>query len=118
MKRGDELGRAPAVLPKRSPVSSFTWSPPVKVMPASETRAPPSRCCPADAPASRSAPTGSTNASTRLASAPDQPVRPPLFQLATELPAAILTRMLGTHIAVAVAWQRASIGDWMTYAAG
>jgi len=26
--------------------------------------------------------------------------------------------MLGTHIAVAVAWQRASIGDWMTYAAG
>ncbi|MBV9161955.1 MAG: hypothetical protein JO281_10490 [Pseudonocardiales bacterium] len=40
-----------------------------------------------------------------------------LFQLATELPAAILARMLGIHINVAVAWQRASSGDWMTYAA-
>ena len=42
-----------------------------------------------------------------------------LFQLATELPAAILARMLGIHIdvAVAVAWQRISAGDWMTYAA-
>ena len=40
-----------------------------------------------------------------------------LFQLATELPAAILARLLGIHIKVAVAWQRASAGDWMTYAA-
>ena len=40
-----------------------------------------------------------------------------LFQLATELPAAILARMLGIHIDVAVAWQRISAGDWMTYAA-
>ena len=40
-----------------------------------------------------------------------------LFQLATELPAAMLARMLGIHIDVAVAWQRASAGDWMNYAA-
>ena len=40
-----------------------------------------------------------------------------LFQLATELPAAILARMLGIHIDVAVTWQRISAGDWMTYAA-
>ncbi|MBS2966667.1 hypothetical protein KGA66_26760 [Actinocrinis puniceicyclus] len=40
-----------------------------------------------------------------------------LFQLATELPAAVLARMLGIHIAVAVAWQRASSGDWTNYAA-
>ncbi|MGW0807948.1 hypothetical protein [Nonomuraea sp. NPDC002799] len=40
-----------------------------------------------------------------------------LFQLATELPAALLARMLGIHINVAVQWQRASSGDWMTYAA-
>ena len=40
-----------------------------------------------------------------------------LFQLATELPAAILARMLGIHIDVAVAWQRISARDWMTYAA-
>lgn len=40
-----------------------------------------------------------------------------LFQLATDLPAAVLARMLGIHITVAVAWQRASSGDWTTYAA-
>jgi hypothetical protein len=40
-----------------------------------------------------------------------------LFQLATELPAALLARMLGIHISVAVAWQRASAGDWTDYAA-
>ena len=40
-----------------------------------------------------------------------------LFQLATDLPAAILASMLGIHISVAVQWQRASAGDWTAYAA-
>jgi hypothetical protein len=40
-----------------------------------------------------------------------------LFQLAAELPAAILARLLGIHIGVAVAWQHASAGDWTSYAA-
>ncbi|MGH3449269.1 MAG: hypothetical protein ACRDQW_00775 [Haloechinothrix sp.] len=40
-----------------------------------------------------------------------------LFSLAAELPAAILARLLGIHISVAVAWQRASSGDWTGYAA-
>lgn len=40
-----------------------------------------------------------------------------LFQLATEVPAAVLARMLGIHIKVAEQWQRASSGDWMSYAA-
>ncbi len=40
-----------------------------------------------------------------------------LFQLATELPAAILARLLGIHISVAVKWQRVSSGDWTNYAA-
>jgi len=40
-----------------------------------------------------------------------------LFGLATELPAALLARLLGIHISVAVAWQRASSGDWTNYAA-
>jgi hypothetical protein len=40
------------------------------------------------------------------------------FQLATELPAAVLARMLGIHIKVAVAWQHhVSTGNWMAYAA-
>ena len=29
----------------------------------------------------------------------------------------MLARLLGIHISVAVAWQRASSGDWTTYAA-
>lgn len=33
-----------------------------------------------------------------------------------DLPAALLARMLGIHIAVAIAWQRASAGDWTAYA--
>ena len=40
-----------------------------------------------------------------------------LFQLATELPAAVLARLLGIHIKVAVAWQHISAGDWARYAA-
>jgi len=40
-----------------------------------------------------------------------------LFQLATEIPAAILARTLGIHTDVAVAWQRLSGGDWASYAA-
>ncbi|MGW6922089.1 hypothetical protein ACWGA9_12545 [Streptomyces sp. NPDC054950] len=40
-----------------------------------------------------------------------------LFTLAAALPAAILARMLGVHIQVAVQWQKASAGDWAAYAA-
>ncbi|MHB1592914.1 MAG: hypothetical protein ACYCO9_09110 [Streptosporangiaceae bacterium] len=40
-----------------------------------------------------------------------------LSQLASELPAALLARMLGVHIDVAVTWQRISAGDWTAYAA-
>ncbi|MGW1412734.1 site-specific integrase, partial [Streptomyces sp. NPDC002403] len=40
-----------------------------------------------------------------------------LFQLATELPPAVLAHTLGIHISVAVKWQRAAAGDWATYAA-
>ncbi|MEV7438620.1 hypothetical protein [Streptomyces griseoviridis] len=44
-----------------------------------------------------------------------------LFQLATELPAAVLARTLGIDITVAVAvavkWQRADAGDWASYSA-
>jgi hypothetical protein len=40
-----------------------------------------------------------------------------LFALATELPAAVLARMLGLSIHTAVDWQQITSGDWMTYAA-
>ena len=40
-----------------------------------------------------------------------------MFALAEQLPAALLAQMLGIHISAAVKWQRASAGDWTTYAA-
>ena len=40
-----------------------------------------------------------------------------LFQLAAEVPAAILARTLGVSTDVAVTWQRLSAGDWASYAA-
>ena len=40
-----------------------------------------------------------------------------LHVLTTHLPAAIIARLLGIHIKVAVEWQHAAAGDWTTYAA-
>lgn len=40
-----------------------------------------------------------------------------LMQLSRELPAAVIAKMLGVHIAVAVQWQQIASGDWTTYAA-
>ncbi|MBB5152538.1 hypothetical protein [Saccharopolyspora phatthalungensis] len=48
---------------------------------------------------------------------PQQDRSTALFTLAGELPAAMLARMLGISVKVAVAWQRASSGDWTNYAA-
>jgi hypothetical protein len=53
----------------------------------------------------------------RLGIRPNQARSTALFQLATEIPAAILARTLGIHTDVAVTWQRLSAGDWATYAA-
>ncbi|WP_338896798.1 hypothetical protein WBG99_15030 [Streptomyces sp. TG1A-60] len=54
---------------------------------------------------------------THLGIRPNQARSTGLFQLATEVPAAILARTLGIHTDVAVAWQRLSGGDWATYTA-
>ncbi|MGV9269508.1 hypothetical protein ACWDRR_33145 [Kitasatospora sp. NPDC003701] len=48
---------------------------------------------------------------------PQQDRSTALFTLAAELPAAILAKMLGVHIQVAVQWQKASGGDWAACAA-
>lgn len=53
----------------------------------------------------------------RLGIRPNQARSTALFQLATEIPAAILARTLGINIEAAVRWQRLSAGDWATYAA-
>lgn len=53
----------------------------------------------------------------KLGIQPGQARSTALFQLATELPAALLSRTLGIHISVATTWQRATSGDWTHYAA-
>jgi len=58
-----------------------------------------------------------THRLNNLGICPNQARSTALFQLATEIPAAILARTLGIHTDVAVIWQRHSAGDWATYAA-
>lgn len=53
----------------------------------------------------------------RIGLRPGQSRSSALFQLTAELPAALLGRLLGIDISVAVQWQRASAGDWTSYAA-
>ncbi len=53
----------------------------------------------------------------RIGLHPGQDRSTALFALATELPAAVLARILGIYIKVAVAWQHAASGDWTAYAA-
>ena len=53
----------------------------------------------------------------RLSIRPNQARSTALFQLATEIPAAILARTLGISVNTAVRWQQISAGDWATYAA-
>jgi len=48
---------------------------------------------------------------------PNQARSTALFQLATEIPAAILARTLGINVNSAVRWQQISAGDWAGYAA-
>jgi hypothetical protein len=54
---------------------------------------------------------------TNLGIQPNQTRSTALFQLATEIPAAILARTLGIHTNVAVTFQRLSSGDWTSYTA-
>lgn len=53
----------------------------------------------------------------RLGIRPNQARSTALFQLATEIPAAILARTLSISVDSAVRWQQISAGDWTSYAA-
>lgn len=53
----------------------------------------------------------------RLGIRPSQARSTALFQLATEIPAAVLARTLGISVSSAVRWQQVSSGDWTAYAA-
>ncbi|WP_229715574.1 hypothetical protein [Mangrovihabitans endophyticus] len=74
-------------------------------------------CFPAANPAGPSAPSNSPKRLRDLGRSPAQSRSTALFHLGTELSAAILACMLGIHISVVAAWQRASAGDWTNHAA-
>lgn len=57
------------------------------------------------------------NRSKNLGIRPWQARNAALFDLAMDLPAALLARLLGINVDVAANWQRATAGDWTTYAA-
>ena len=80
------------------PPSSASSSPPAADTPPSATREPRPGCSPAGSPAARSAPTSSAERLRQLGLHPGQARSTALFQLATDLPAALLARMLGIHI--------------------
>jgi hypothetical protein len=109
----DERTASQSSSPSRSTPSSCRSPPPGTAMPPSAARKSPRSCSPAGSQDARSAPASSPDVSASSASIPGNPRSAALFQLATDL----LARMLGIHITVAVAWQRASAGDWMAYAA-
>ena len=71
------LGREPVVLPEPLAGLVLRLADTRQGHAATGTRAPPRGCCPAGAPASRSAPASSANASARSASAPGRPAPPP-----------------------------------------
>ena len=74
-------------------------------------------CSPEASPDGRSAPRSSPSGSTQLGIRPGQDRSTALFQLAAEIPAAILARTLAISTSAAVTWQRHAAGDWITYAA-
>jgi len=60
---------------------------------------------------------GLTRRLNALGIRPGQDRSTALFQLAAEIPAAILARTLAISTKAAVTWQRHAAGDWITYAA-
>ena len=116
-KYGSGSAANPSSFPSPSLRSSGNWSQPAPDMPPSAIRERPNGSSPADGPADPSAEPTSLTVCANWGSLPGQARSTALFGLATELPAALLARLHGIHISVAVAWQRASAGDWTSYAA-
>jgi hypothetical protein len=108
-----ELGRAlhPLRSRPRARRQGCRWVPALSQLPRQRRRQPGGMLRLRPLPESRRPP------SRRTPWLPTAGQGPPLFTLAAELPAAILARVLGVHIQVAVQRQKASAGDWASYAA-
>jgi hypothetical protein len=112
-----QLGREPVVLPEPLDALVQRLAPTRRGHAASATRAPRPGCSPGGQPGRPISAFQLTERLRHLSIRSGQARSAALFQLATDLPAAVLARLLGIHIAVAVAWQRASAWDWAAYAA-
>jgi hypothetical protein len=108
---------SPSRCPSHSPPWSPASSPGAPGTPRLVTRQPRPGCSPAAAPANRSAPTSSQSECADSGYAPLRAAPPHCSASPPNSPAAVLARLLGIHIKVAVAWQQACAGDWTRYAA-
>jgi integrase len=111
------LGDAPVQLPERVAAMARTVAANRKGHATIGALAPSPWLFPGGQPGRPISTTQLTKRLTQLGIRPNQARSTALFQLATEIPAAILARTLGIHTDVAVAWQRLSAGDWANYAA-
>jgi hypothetical protein len=111
------LGRVPIQLPEPVAILARTGVSNRKGHATIEALAPSPWLLPGGQPARPISTAQLTHRLCNLGIRPGQARSTALFQLATEIPAAILARTLGIHTDVAVTWQRLAAGDWTTYAA-
>jgi hypothetical protein len=116
-RRGSGSAASRSSSPNPSTPWSCSWSRPVTGTPPSATRAPRPGYSPAASPGQPISAYQLAERLRQLGIRSGQSRSAALFQLATDLPAAIPARLLGIHISAAVAWQRAAAGDWAAYAA-
>ena len=116
-RRGSGSAASPSSCPSRSTPWSCSWSPPATATPPSATQGTSPWLFPGGQPGQPISAYQLAERLRQLGIRSGQSRSAALFQLATDLPAAVLARLLGIHISVAVAWQRASAGDWAAYAA-
>jgi hypothetical protein len=111
------LGRVPIHLPEPAATLARTVLANRKGQAAIGARQPSPWLFPGGQPGRPISADGLTRRLNALGIRPGQDRSTALFQLAAEIPAAILARTLAISTKAAVTWQRHAAGDWITYAA-
>ena len=111
------LGRVPIHLPEPAATIARTVLANRKGQAAIGARQPSPWLFPGGQPGRPISADGLTRRLNALGIRPGQDRSTALFQLAAEIPAAILARTLDISTKAAVTWQRHAAGDWITYAA-
>ena len=111
------LGRVPIHLPEPAATIARTVLANRKGQAAIGARRPSAWLFPGGQPGRPISADGLTRRLNALGIRPGQDRSTALFQLAAEIPAAILASTLDISTKAAVTWQRHAAGDWITYAA-